>query len=64
MSNVHSFPRIVYHATLLRHLDPIREKILIHRQDALYNLDFGKGFYTTTNYQQALERAILLQERA
>lgn len=63
MTDFVQFPKVIFHATLLKYLDPIRERILIHRKDALYNLDFGKGFYTTTSYQQAIERALLLQER-
>lgn len=56
-----SFPRCVYHGTLLEHWDSIRREILIHRPHAKVNLDFGKGFYTTTNFQQAAERALHLQ---
>lgn len=63
MSDYIQFPRLVFHATLLKYLDSIKDRILIHREDALINLDFGKGFYTTTSYQQAAERAKLLQER-
>jgi hypothetical protein len=57
-----NFPNIFYHATLLQHVSSISNKILIHRPNANYILDFGKGFYTTENYQQALDRAMLLQE--
>lgn len=63
MSDYLAFPKFIYHATLLKHLDSIKNKILIHRESALINLDFGKGFYTTTSYQQAKDRAKLLQER-
>ncbi|MCZ8512422.1 DUF3990 domain-containing protein [Paenibacillus filicis] len=63
MSPIFHLPKIVYHATLLQHYESINDKILIHREDAKYDLDFGKGFYTTSNYQQAEERALLLQER-
>lgn len=62
MSNS-NIPATVFHATLLKHFNSINSKILIHRNDAKHDLDFGKGFYTTSNYQQALERAILLQEK-
>ncbi|MEX1029558.1 MAG: DUF3990 domain-containing protein [Paenibacillaceae bacterium] len=55
-------PKIVYHATLLQYIDSIKDRIIIHRTNAKLDLDFGKGFYTTTNYQQALERALFLQE--
>ncbi|MGB8956487.1 MAG: DUF3990 domain-containing protein, partial [Tumebacillaceae bacterium] len=51
-----------YHGTLLQHFESIRERILIDREDAKQFLDFGKGFYTTTNLEQANERAGKLQE--
>jgi len=63
ISNPFHFPNVLYHATLLRHYDSIKNRILIHREDAKIDLDFGKGFYTTTNLQQANERAQFLQNK-
>lgn len=57
------FPNKIYHATIIEHLPSIKNRILINRKDALINLDFGKGFYTTTNVEQAKERAFFLQEK-
>lgn len=62
MNNSKIFPDKIYHATIVEHLESILKRILINRPDANINLDFGKGFYTTTNYDQAVERAELLQE--
>lgn len=58
----YKLPKVFYHATLYKHLDSINERIKIHLPDAKINTDFGKGFYTTSSYQQALERAQGLQE--
>jgi hypothetical protein len=55
---------IVYHATQLKHWESIKNRILIHREDADFNLDFGKGFYTTSLFQQAKDRARYLEEKS
>lgn len=58
----YKLPKVFYHATLSKHLDSINQRIKIHLPDARFDTDFGKGFYTTSDYQQALERAQNLQE--
>ena len=62
MKNFPAFPPVVYHGTLLQHFESICERILIDREDANPYLDFGKGFYTTTNLDQANGRAWHLQQ--
>lgn len=57
-----NFPSTVYHATIMEHKESIETKILINRPDAKLNLDFGKGFYTSTTLEQAVGRAKDLQE--
>lgn len=56
--------KYIYHATLLEHEPSIKTRILIDRPDASKHLDFGKGFYTTTNLTQAEERALDLAKAA
>lgn len=52
-----TIPDVVYHGTILEHYYSINNEIVIDHPDAEVNLDFGKGFYTTTNLQQAIEHA-------
>ena len=63
MEYTKNFPNKIYHATTFEHFESIEKRILIHRKDANINLDFGKGFYTTTNISQAVKRAESLQRR-
>lgn len=58
----HLLPPVVYHATLDEHWHSIHNRIEINRPNAKIHLDFNKGFYTTTNYIQAKERALFLQK--
>lgn len=58
----YTFPTVVYHATIAEHIDSIMGNIRIDRPDAKIHLDFGKGFYTSTNLNQARSRASDLQE--
>ncbi|OME13787.1 DUF3990 domain-containing protein [Paenibacillus odorifer] len=58
----YTLPTVVFHATTAEHIASIKTEILIDRPDAKTHLDFGKGFYTSTNLDQALSRASDLQE--
>ena len=49
--------KYVYHATIQKYEDSIKQEIETNLPHASRNLDFGKGFYTTTNLLQAQERA-------
>lgn len=54
--DINKLPNIVYHATISLYKKSLLDGIKIERGDDC--VDFGQGFYTTTNYQQAMEFAI------
>lgn len=51
-----NFPEVVYHGTISLYKKSLLDGIKIERGDL--DVDFGQGFYTTTNYQQAIDFAI------
>lgn len=48
-------PDIVYHGTISIHKDSLLSGIDVNK--GYYSADFGQGFYTTGNYEQALRLA-------
>ncbi|WP_066186062.1 DUF3990 domain-containing protein [Gracilibacillus timonensis] len=56
-------PNKVYHATLFKHFESIQNNVLIENLEITYNADFGRGFYTTTNKIQAVQRARDIQKK-
>ena len=50
-----SFPSEVYHGTISSNLKSLKKGINISKSND--KTDFGKGFYTTFNYEQALNFA-------
>lgn len=52
---IEDLPDIVYHGTISIHKDSLMTGIDINK--GYYSADFGQGFYTTGNYEQALRLA-------
>lgn len=52
---IEDLPDIVYHGTISIHKDSLLTGIDVNR--GYYSADFGQGFYTTGNYEQALRLA-------
>lgn len=53
--NIENFPKIVYYGTISIHKESLKHGINLERGDSC--VDFGKGFYVTTNYYQAVRFA-------
>lgn len=49
---IDNLPNIVYHGTISIHKDSLLSGIDVNK--GYYSADFGQGFYTTGNYEQAL----------
>ncbi|MCH5192486.1 MAG: DUF3990 domain-containing protein [Oscillospiraceae bacterium] len=52
---VYELPEVVYHGTISVHKDSLMAGIDINR--GYVSTDFGQGFYTTGNYEQAVQLA-------
>lgn len=52
---IENLPDIVYHGTISIHKDSLLSGIDVNK--GYYFADFGQGFYTTGNYEQALQLA-------
>lgn len=57
MTRFRRYPQILYHGTSSNHLSSINSGIDVSKCEPI--ADFGQGFYTTTNFNRACERAIL-----